>query len=291
MPSLKAVRRRIASVKSTQKITRAMKMVAAAKLRRAQDDIVAARPYAIALADAVVQVSLRAGPDAHPMLQRREQRRLALIIITSDRGLCGGFNATICRATLRFIQEQKELGVSADEFKLYVVGRKGREFFRRRGFDIAATYPSVTAETARGRALELGLAVADDFLNGRVDGVRLIYNEFRSAASQRVTIEPLLPVEISATEAQESLTDFVYEPSKDELLATMLPLYVQSRIMRALLESVASEFGARMTAMESASKNAKAAITQLTLQYNRARQAAITKELMEIVGGAEALKG
>jgi len=290
MPSLKAVRRRIASVKSTQKITRAMKMVAAAKLRRAQDDIVAARPYAIALADAVAQVSLRAGLDAHPMLQRREQRRLALIIITSDRGLCGGFNATICRATLRFMQEQKERGVS-DEFKLYVVGRKGREFFRRRGFELAATYPSVTAETAGSRARELGLAVADDFLNGRVDGVRLIYNEFRSAASQRVAIEPLLPVEIDATEAEETLTDFVYEPSKDEVLATMLPLYVQSRILRALLESVASEFGARMTAMESASKNAKAAITQLTLQYNRARQAAITKELMEIVGGAEALKG
>ncbi|MDX2023183.1 MAG: ATP synthase F1 subunit gamma [Deltaproteobacteria bacterium] len=290
MPSLKAVRRRIASVKSTQKITRAMKLVAAAKLRRAQDDIIAARPYAIALAEAVAQVALRAGLDAHPMLQRREQRRLALVILTSDRGLCGGFNATIARATVRFMAEQKAAG-TADEFKLYVVGRKGRDFFRRRGFELAGTYPSVTGETAPGRAQELGLAVSDDFLNGRIDGVRIIYNEFRSAASQRVAIEPLLPIEIGAAASEETLTDFVYEPSKEELLATMLPLYVQSRILRALLESVASEFGARMTAMESATKNAKSAIAQLTLQYNRARQAAITKELMEIVGGAEALKG
>ncbi len=290
MPSLKAVRRRIASVKSTQKITRAMKLVAAAKLRRAQDDIVAARPYANALAEAVAQVALRAGGEAHPMLQRREQQRLAVVVLTSDRGLSGGFNTTILRATVKFLQEQKTAGV--DEMPLLVVGRKGRDFLRRRGYPIAAQYAATTGETSQVRARELALQITDDFLNGRIDGVRVIYNEFRSAASQRVTIETLLPVDLGAAgKVEETLTDFVYEPSKEELLATMLPLYLESRLHRALLESVASEFGARMTAMESATNNAKAAIERLTLEYNRARQAAITKELMEIVGGAEALNG
>lgn len=289
MPSLKAVRRRIASVKSTQKITRAMKLVAAAKLRRAQDDIVAARPYAHALAEAVAQVALRAGSASHPMLQRREQRRLALIVLTSDRGLCGGFNATVCRAAVRFMEEQKASG-QVDEFKLFVVGRKGRDFFRRRGYAPAAQLPAAAGEAALARAKELGLSVTDDFLNDRIDGVRIVYNEFKSAVSQKVAIETLLPVDLSEF-PEESLIDFTYEPSKDELLSTMMPLYLESRIHRALLESVASEFGARMTAMESATNNAKAAIERLTLEYNRARQAAITKELMEIVGGAEALNG
>ena len=289
MPSLKAVRRRIASVKSTQKITRAMKLVAAAKLRRAQDDIVAARPYANALAEAVAQVALRAGDEAHPMLERRNQLRLAVVVLTSDRGLSGGFNTTINRATARFLQEQKAAGVV--EMPLLVVGRKGREFLRRRGYTIAAQYAATTGETSLQRARELALQIAEDFLNGHIDGVRVIYNEFRSAASQRVVIETLLPVDIEAYGGNDPLTDFVYEPSKEELLTAMLPLYLESRLHRALLESVASEFGARMTAMESATNNAKAAIERLTLEYNRARQAAITKELMEIVSGAEALNG
>lgn len=288
MPSLKAVRRRIASVKSTQKITRAMKLVAAAKLRRAQDDIVAARPYANALAEAVAQVAVRAGNEAHPMLQRREQRRLAVVVLTSDRGLSGGFNTTISRATVRFLAEQKEAGV--EQPQLLVVGRKGRDFLRRRGYAISNQYGATTGETSLGRAREIALQLTDDFLADRIDGVRVIYNEFRSAASQRVVIETLLPVDLGS-ETIESATDFVYEPSKEVLLETMLPLYLESRLHRALLESVASEFGARMTAMESATNNAKAAIERLTLEYNRARQAAITKELMEIVGGAEALNG
>lgn len=288
MPSLKAVRRRIASVKSTQKITRAMKLVAAAKLRRAQDDIVAARPYANALAEAVAQVAVRVGNEAHPMLQRREQRRLAVVVLTSDRGLSGGFNTTISRATVRFLNEQKAAGL--EETQLLVVGRKGRDFLKRRGYEVTAHYAATTGETSIVRARELALKITEDFLADRIDGVRVIYNEFRSAVSQRVVIETLLPVDLGST-TEESLTDFVYEPSQEALLAIMLPLFLESRLHRALLESVASEFGARMTAMESATNNAKAAIERLTLEYNRARQAAITKELMEIVGGAEALNG
>jgi F-type H+-transporting ATPase subunit gamma len=290
MPSLKAVRTRIASVKSTQKITRAMKLVAAAKLRRAQDAIVAARPYAKALAEAVAEVAARAGDDAHPMLQQREGRRLAVITLTSDRGLCGGFNANLCRATLRFVDE-KVKGKDADEVHVDVVGRKGRDFFRRRKLKIAHEFPGVVGESALDRARELAHTVGADFIEGRVDGVFLAYNEFKSAMSQRVAIERLLPIVPAAADGDLAQTDFLYEPGKKELLNQLLPLYVQSQIYRAFLESIASEFGARMTSMDNATTNASEIIDRLTLQYNRARQAAITKELMEIVGGAEALKG
>jgi F-type H+-transporting ATPase subunit gamma len=290
MPSLKAVRTRIASVKSTQKITRAMKLVAAAKLRRAQDNIIAARPYAQALAEAVAEVAARAGDDAHPMLQQRDGRRLAVILLTSDRGLCGGFNANVCRATQRFVEERVKTK-AADEVHLDVVGRKGRDYFRRRRLKIAHEFPGVAGETALDRARELALTVGGDFIEGRVDGVYLVYNEFKSAMSQRVVSERLLPITPAAADGELAHTDFLYEPGKKELLNMLLPLYVQSQIYRAFLESIASEFGARMTSMDNATTNASEIIDRLTLQYNRARQAAITKELMEIVGGAEALKG
>ena len=296
MPSLKAVRTRIASVKSTQKITRAMKLVAAAKLRRSQDAILAARPYAVALSEAVSERAARAGDDAHPMLQKREGgRRVAMVIITSDRGLCGGFNANVCRTTQRYVEERTRSGQqTVDEIRLEVVGRKGRDYFRRRRLKIAHEFAGVAGDTALHRAQELALTVSDDFNQDRIDTVFLVYNEFKSAISQKVTIEQLLPIASPARAEQQAgvaATDFLYEPGKRELLDMLLPLYVESQIHRAFLESIASEFGARMTAMESATKNASEMIDRLTLQYNRARQAAITKELMEIVGGAEALKG
>jgi F-type H+-transporting ATPase subunit gamma len=290
MPSLKAVRTRIASVKSTQKITRAMKLVAAAKLRRAQDAIIAARPYAQALAEAVAEVAARAGDDAHPMLQQREGRRLAVITLTSDRGLCGGFNTNICRATHRFVEERIK-SKAADDVQVDVVGRKGRDYFRRRRIKIAHEFPGVVGDAALDRARDLALTVGSDFIEGRVDGVFLVYNEFKSAMSQRVVTERLLPIAPAAASSEAGHTDFLYEPGKKELLNQLLPLYVQSQIYRAFLESIASEFGARMTSMDNATTNASEIIDRLTLQYNRARQAAITKELMEIVGGAEALKG
>jgi len=295
MPSLKSIRTRIASVKSTQKITRAMKLVSAARLRRAQDAILGARPYANALADAVVEVGLRAGSDAHPLLDRRTPERVTMVPLTSDRGLAGGFNANVFRALQRFTAEQQRATPPVREIALEIVGKKGRDYFRRRKATIGHELPGPTAETAVKIAQEVAAIVTHSFQNGRTDAVYLVYNEFKSAGTQRVVVEPLLPItgaNLRVPEGSASVaTDFLYEPSKERLLDALLPLYVESQIYRGLLESMASEFGARMTAMDSATSNAKEMISSLTLQYNRARQAAITKELMEIVSGAEALKG
>jgi F-type H+-transporting ATPase subunit gamma len=296
MPSLKAIRTRIASVKSTQKITRAMKLVSAARLRRAQDAIIGARPYANALADAVSEVALRAGDDAHLLLEKREPvGRVILVTLTSDRGLAGGFNANIFRAVQRFMAERGQATPPVREFSLEVVGKKGRDYFRRRKLTINHDLPGPAADTVVSRASEVAHIVTHAFKDGRADAVYLVYNEFKSAVQQKVVVEPLLPVTATnmpaRTSAAASVLDFAYEPNKERVLDTLLPLYVQSQIYRALLESMASELGARMTAMDNATGNAKEMISSLTLQYNRARQAAITKELMEIVSGAEALKG
>jgi F-type H+-transporting ATPase subunit gamma len=291
MPSLKAVRLRIASIKSTQKITSAMKMVAAAKLRRSQDAIVAARPYAKTMGSIAAEVAASAGATDHPLLERRAGKRIALIVMTSDRGLCGGFNSNLCRTAQRYALEKTEQG-EITECRYEVVGRKGRDYFRRRKLNITRDFPGVAANTALDRAKELASMATEEFLKGTVDSVLLVYNQFRSVVSQRPVVEPLLPV-VSATNTSETggSTEFLYEPGKGQILDYILPMYVETQIHRALLESVASEFGARMSAMENATKNATEMIDRLTLQYNRARQAYITKELMEIVGGAEALKG
>jgi F-type H+-transporting ATPase subunit gamma len=290
MPSLKAVRLRIASVKSTQKITSAMKMVAAAKLRRSQDAIVAARPYAKAMGNITAEVAARANAEAHPLLQRRPARRVAVVVMTSDRGLCGGFNTNLCRAAQRLSEEKSRAG-AVDEVRFEVVGRKGRDYFRRRRLNITRELPGAAGDTALARAKELAAALTEEFLNGTVDAVYLAYNQFKSVMSQRPVIEPLLPVEPAAASDDAATSEFLYEPGQGEILDYILPMYLETQLHRALLESVASEFGARMTAMENATKNASEMIDRLTLQYNRARQASITKELMEIVGGAEALKG
>ena len=318
MPSLKSIRTRIASVKSTQKITRAMKLVAAARLRRAQDAIIGARPYANALQDAVGEVALRASAESHPLLDKRPVRTIGLVTLTSDRGLAGGFNANVFRAVQRFMTDKRsELSLAlspdrteaaaaqslaaaeASKVSLFVVGRKGRDHFRRRRMPIVRELAGAAGDTAEARAQELALIVLEAFQTAQVDAVYLAYNEFKSAIQQRVVVEPVLPLTAlslaprpeAAPGAVGGAIDFVYEPGKPELLDSLLPLFVESQIYRALLESIASEFGARMTAMDSATNNAKEVIGRLTLQYNRARQAAITKELMEIVSGAEALKG
>jgi F-type H+-transporting ATPase subunit gamma len=292
MPSLKAVRLRIASVKSTQKITSAMKMVAAAKLRRSQDAIVAARPYAKSMADITAEVAARAAVEDHPLLEWRSGKRVALIVLTSDRGLCGGFNSNLCRAAQRYAEE-KTLSGEVEEVRFEVVGRKGRDYFRRRKLNLTRDLPGAAGDTAMARAKELAAIATEEFLNGAVDAVWLVYNQFRSVISQKPTIEPLLPVApaVASPSADGSSSEFLFEPGKGQILDYILPMYVETQIHRALLESVASEFGAKMTAMENATKNATEMIARLTLQYNRARQASITKELMEIVGGAEALKG
>jgi F-type H+-transporting ATPase subunit gamma len=290
MPSLKAVRIRIASVKSTQKITSAMKMVAAAKLRRSQDAIIAARPYAKSMADITAEVAARAGAEDHPLLERRAGKRIALVVMTSDRGLCGGFNSNLCRTAQRHAEDKTKSG-EIEECRFEVVGRKGRDYFRRRKLNITRDLPGVVADSALARSKEIAAAVTEEFLNGTVDAVWVVYNQFRSVISQKPVVEQLLPVAAAPAGGEAGASEFLFEPGKGEILNYILPMYVETQLYRALLESIASEFGARMTAMENATKSAKEMIERLTLQYNRARQASITKELMEIVGGAEALKG
>jgi F-type H+-transporting ATPase subunit gamma len=291
MPSLKAIRKRIGSVKNTQKITRAMKLVAAARLRRAQDAIIAARPYSAALERVVSELAERAGRDAHPLLAERPGRRAQVVVLTSDRGLAGSYNAQVLRRSEALLGD--ELG-DWEDVGLRVVGRKGNDFFRRRDVTIVSYVPAPTSASALDVSRELANFLVGDFLEEKVDRIYLIYSEFKSAMSQRPIARQLLPIvprQPAQGEQAQRAGDFLYEPSKEELLAHLLPLYVQNGIYRASLESIASELGARMSAMDSATRNAGEMIDRLTLQYNRARQAAITKELLEIIGGAEALKG
>ncbi len=303
MPSLKAIRTRIASVKNTQKITKAMKLVAAARLRKATDAVVASRPYAEKLRGVVADVTARLAAAAddegtHPLLQARPIKVLRLIVISSDRGLAGGFNSNLFRRVERFMLDEQDQYPSVE---LVVVGRKGREHFKRRlgpggkgqfnHVQVTAELAGATSATAIERARELAQAASADFLDEKIDAVMVAYNEFKSAISQVVRIETLLPIQPAALPETGSRFDFEYEPSKGDVLSTLVPLFIEIELTKALLESVASFFGAQMSAMDNATKNAKEMIGNLTLQFNRARQAAITKELMEIVGGAEALKG
>jgi F-type H+-transporting ATPase subunit gamma len=294
MPSLKAIRTRIASVKNTQKITRAMKLVAAARLRRAQDAMLAARPYSSRLREVIADVSARiaatqkSDEPVHPLLTHRPIKNVRLLLVTSDRGLAGGYNSNLNRRVERYLVDEKEKYTSIE---LTVIGRKGKEHFRRRKANVKGEHPGVSSESAMERARTLAAEFTQDFLEGKVDAIYVVYNEFKSAISQIVQIEPLLPLQQSEFPAGEGRIDFEYEPSRAEVLDTLLPLYVEISLYRVFLEAIASEFGARMSAMDNATKNAKEMIGSLTLAFNRARQAAITKELMEIVGGAEALKG
>ena len=290
MANLRAIRKRIGSVKSTQQITKAMKMVSAAKLKRAQDAIVAARPYARQMREVVQAVARRAGQDAHPLLLSRETKKLGLLVITSDRGLCGGFNSNLLRAVNRFLEEK---GKKGEEVVLFAVGRKARDFFRRRRIPLRKEYINILGSLSYAHAEQVAGELLEGYLAGEIDEVVIAFNEFRSAISQSVRRERLFPIafEPAEGEAPEAGIDYLYEPSQKEILSTLLPKYVETQIFRMLLESVAGEHGARMTAMDSATNNAVDMISRLTLQMNRARQASITKELMEIIGGAEALKG
>jgi F-type H+-transporting ATPase subunit gamma len=290
MANLKDIRKRIGTVKNTQKITRAMKMVAAAKLRRAQQNILDLRPYAIKTMDVLSGVAARAGDDeeVHPLLARREPKNVMLVVLTSDRGLAGAFNANINKAAYRFWKELEDQGKSVT---FAVIGRKGRDYLKRRSADIQKDFTGVFQDLSMDRAGEIGRYIVDAYGRHDLDAVYVIYNEFKSAISQDVVVEPLLPISPMEVDDDETAVDYIYEPDKQALLDVLLPMYVEIEIYRALLESVASEHGARMTAMDAATNNAKDMIDKLTLQFNRARQAAITKELMEIIGGAEALKG
>ena len=287
MPSLKAIRKRIVSVKNTRKITRAMKLVAAAKLRRAQDAIIAARPYSQALARVVSELSGVAGKEAHPLFEERELKKAAIVVITADRGLAGAFNSNVIKAVERYAAEQL---TGASEVSLRIIGKKATQHFVRRNANISSNDLAPSGATALTVARDTANRVIEDFKAGKVDRVYLAYNEFKTAGSNITRVVQVLPV-IPETTASAEQIDYVYEPSKEELLTRLVPLYVQIQLYRAALESIAGFFGAQMMAMENATKNAGDMINRYTLQYNRARQAAITKELLEIIGGAEALKG
>ncbi|MBX5478525.1 MAG: ATP synthase F1 subunit gamma [Pyrinomonas methylaliphatogenes] len=287
MANLLDIRRRIRSVKNTQQITKAMKMVSAAKLKRAQDRVVAARPYAAKMTQVLGRLAARAGDSFHdPLLDERGDQHYLLVLITADKGLAGAFNANLIKAAQIFLQENAD-----KQIELLAIGRKGRDFFRRRQINIVGEYVGLTG---KGRIEhEEALGVARDIMrrfteDETLDKVFIIYNEFKSVLQQRVVVEQLLPVPRVETGPQQTI-EYIYEQPPAEIFGRLLPRYVETQVFRALLESVASEHGARMTAMDSATKNAGELINHLTLTMNRIRQAAITKEIIEVVSGAAAL--
>jgi F-type H+-transporting ATPase subunit gamma len=289
MASLRDIRKRIRSVKSTQKITGAMKLVAASKLRRAQDSMLAARPYATELGSLLHRLATRADsePAAHPLLELRPLKRVLLVVITSDRGLAGAFNANILRRAERFLREQ---GPRFDHLEIATVGRKARDYFRKRKVTTVRDFPNVFADLRYEGATEIAEGLCKEYVAHDLDGVFLLYNEFKSAMTQRVIVQDVLPIVHEELPVGDDI-DYLYEPDQAAVLERLVPRYVATIVWRALLESWASEQGARMTAMDSATKNAKELVARYTLLYNRTRQASITRELMEIVSGAEALKG
>ncbi len=288
MSSLKAIRTRIRSVKSTQQITRAMKMIAVARLRRAQDAVQAARPYAERLRRVLDEPTLRSSISLHPLVKARPQHRSHIILVTGDRGLCGGFNANAIRRYLRFKLENE---AKLEEIQLSTIGRKGYDYFNRRG-EVRAHHAGLFSNLTFGAVKELSRGWTERFLADEFDALYLVYNELVGVASQRVTLMRLLPFELSPGDPdapEDAAFEPLFEPGRAALLDALLPRAVAAQAWRALLESMAGEQAARMAAMESATNNAADLIAALTLQYNRTRQAAITKELVEVVSGAEAL--
>jgi len=286
MATLRDIKRRIASVRSTQQITKAMKLVAAAKLRRAQERMLKARPYAHSLDEMLGHVSAKVDPSWHPLLAVREPKHLAFVVVTGDRGLAGSFNANIIRRATSEFQAVQQPGVEA---ALICVGRKGYEHFTRRGYPILANFTGFFNNLDFVHAQGLGRLIQEQYLAGSLDRIYLVYNEFKSVIQQKLVVQQLLPIVPRPPRDEKYPTDFVFEPAPVKILDTLCRKYINITVWQALLESYAAELGARMAAMDAATDNAKEIIAQLTLHYNKARQAAITKELLEIVGGAEAL--
>jgi F-type H+-transporting ATPase subunit gamma len=307
MPTLLDYRRRIRSVKSTQQITRAMKFVAAAKLRRAQEGVFAARPYAKEIIRVLRSAAARMESPAHPLLQRRPEEKILVMVLTGDRSLCGAFNSNVLRHAMDFIREHH-----AQKLELIVVGKKGRDTLRKRGYSFVAEYLDVSAKVEFSKAKEIAARVAELYTSGEVDAVYAIYNEFKNVMVQNLRAEKLLPVDPEvvrksadgeelaahhagpggslptepAPDGQGRLVDYIYEQPVEQIFAGLVPRYLEGEIFRILLESAAAEHAARMTAMDSATRNASELIEKLTLRMNNIRQAAITKELIEIVSGA-----
>jgi F-type H+-transporting ATPase subunit gamma len=283
MPALIDIRRRIRSVKSTQQITKAMKMVSAAKLRRAQEAMFAARPYARKMLEVLGDLAARAHSEAHPLLQERPDQRIVLLVITSDKGLCGGFNANIIRTATKFLNERADKDLSLGLF-----GRKGRDYFKRRNYKVRAEQVGIFQALRYSHAQRLASGIIETFVQGEFDQVYLVYNEFKSVIQQRVVVDHLLPVQRHEIKPGAPELDYLYEPSARAIFEGILPKYVETQVWHAMLESVAAEHAARMTAMDAATSNASDVIQSLTLYMNKVRQAAITREIIEVVSGAGA---
>ena len=284
MPSLIDIRRRIRSVKNTQQITRAMKMVSAAKLRRAQDRVIASRPYAGLLRTVLGNVAAAVAGDEqagnNPLLAQRPEQRILLVVFTSDKGLAGAFSTNIIKGVLQFVEQRPDAAV-----RFELVGRKGRDFFRKRPVSISGEYLNLAAKPAHSDTAEIARKAMDLFRNEEIDAVYMVYNEFRSVVSQKLTFSRILPVQMPQ---QRETVDYLFEEPPAQMLHDLLPRYVEMEFFRALLESAAAEHAARMTAMEAATSNASEMIDRLTLYMNRVRQASITKEIIEVVSGAAA---
>jgi F-type H+-transporting ATPase subunit gamma len=281
MPALVDIRRRIRSVKNTQQITKAMKMVSAAKLRRAQEAVFAARPYARKMMEVLNGVATRADPQGHPLLQERGEDKVLLVIVTADKGLAGGFNANIIRAAVQFLEERQ-----AKDLRLDLIGRKARDYFKRRRFAIRTERLGLFQSLRYDAAREIAGQLMKVYVDGEVDQVFLLYNEFKSVIQQKIVVERLLPITKLAFDPKDPAQDYLYEPGPGQIFANLLPKHVEFQVWRALLESAAAEHGARMAAMDAATNNADDMIERLTLYMNKVRQAAITKEIIEVVSGA-----
>ena len=295
MPSLLDIRRRIRAVKSTQQITKAMKMVAASKLRRAQDRIQHGRPFAMQMRRVLQGLAARVDASAHPLLDERKAPRAGgrtlLLVITADRGLCGSFNANVIKAAATFITEHPDRQVG-----LGLIGRRGRDYYAKRGFDVLIERINIFAKLHFGDAQEIAQVAMEAFTGGQVDAVHMVYNEFKSVLQQRVAVEQLLPIPRAEIESGEPAAapgapqvEYLYEPTPEELFKTLLPRHVEVQVYRAMLESNAAFYAAQMTAMDAATRNSGEMIESLTLYMNKVRQAAITREIIEVVSGAEAL--
>lgn len=296
MATLRDIRRRISGVKSTQKITKAMKMISAAKLRRAQDAIVSARPYARKMKELLQHLASTVDVSKYPLFEQREIKNVAVIIVTADRGMCGAFNSNIIKAAINHINaEYSELSARGD-VKLLTVGKKSTDFFGKRAYAIDYRHVGIFSGLHYSKAQEIMSEAVNCFLNGRYDRVDVVYNEFKSIITQKIVIEQLLPIATgtepvpAAKKGPVSQVEYIYEPSNEAIISALVPKHLDFQMWRILLESNAAEQGARMTAMDNATTNASDLIHGLQLSYNKARQASITKELLEIVAGAEALK-
>ena len=283
MANLKDIRDRIKSVKSIQKVTKAMKMVAAAKMRRAQENMEKARPYNHRLVEIIQHLLLSVERSMLPLLEVREVKRIAYVVVTSDRGLAGSFNSSILRKAHNDIDEFGKHNVD-----IFCIGKKAKDYFKSRKYNIIASYSDFWSDLNFNQSMKIGSTIVNHFLNLSVDEIRVTYNEFVNVATQATVSEKLLPIELNEDEL--SHTDFLYEPSKDRIVKSLIPRYLNAQVWKYLLESYASEQAARMVAMENATTNSEDMIKNLTLEFNKARQAAITTEMLEIVSGAEALK-